>query len=291
MVDRYPALTFHVRAQQTEFVRGLNLKFFPVRDEAGNLLVTGLSLRDLTPDQVRVRLKDELIHAVSHELRDPLTIIWGFAQLLRTRDLPEDKRAQAVETIYLEAEHLSGMVHDLLDWRQLESGRYSLNCGPVDLAETLRKTAQRIGNHWPEHSIQTDLPPDLPQVRADAKGLEHILRNLLTNACKYSPLGGPVIVAANVFEAEARVTVTDQGLGLPPETIPHLFDGYYRVQSDDRRAISGVGLGLAIVRRLIVDQGGRVWAESAGPGAGSTFGFTLPLFTREEGVQICPAPI
>ncbi len=255
----------------------LNLRFFPIRDHQGRPLGSGLMIQDITRDREMDRMKDELINVVSHELRTPISSVIGFAELLLSRDYPEPRRRQMVETIYKEAERLAGLIDHFLDLRRMESGRASLEFEMVSLREVVEDVAAAFVLQHPCHSLALEVPEDLPPVRADRERLSQALQNLLSNAFKYSPQGGEVRVRAWLEGPEVRVTVSDQGLGIPREALPHLFRKFYRVDTSDRRQIGGTGLGLAIVHQIVAAHGGRVWADSPGPGQGSTFGFSLPL--------------
>ncbi|MBI3762221.1 MAG: response regulator [Chloroflexi bacterium] len=277
--------TRHTTHDTRHTARDLSLRLFPVRDGGGKLLGRGLILQDITREREMDRMKDELVNMVSHELRTPLASVLGFAELLLTRDFPEAKRRQLIETIHKEAERLSALINDFLDLRRLEVGRQPLAFGDVCLAEVVQSVAAGFALTQPEHTLLLDVPPDLPPVRADPDRLGQAVRNLLANAFKYSPRGGRVTVTARAYADgdEARLTVGDEGLGLPAEVIPRLFQRFYRVDSSDRRQIGGTGLGLAIVKEIVNAHSGRVWAESRGPGQGSTFGFTLRLAVPRNG--------
>jgi PAS domain S-box-containing protein len=255
----------------------LRLRLFPVRDSAGALFNYGLTVQDITREREMDRMKDELVNVVSHELRTPLASVLGFAELLLSRDFPESRRRTLIETIHKEAERLTGLINDFLDLRRLESGRQEMTFADVAVAEVVHNAVAGFAVNQTTHTFEIDAPASLPLVRADAGRLGTALRNLIGNALKYSPAGGRIRVRAAQRGQEVRLMVTDDGLGLPAEVIPQLFQRFYRVDSSDRRTIGGTGLGLAIVKEIVAAHGGRVWAESAGPGAGSTFGLTVPL--------------
>ncbi|MGH2523678.1 MAG: ATP-binding response regulator, partial [Anaerolineales bacterium] len=243
------------------------------------------SPEDVTRKREMDQMKDELVNVVSHELRTPLASVLGFAELLLTRDFPEAKRRQVIETIYKEAERLSALINEFLDLRRLESGALPFAFTPVNLAELAQSVVAHYALGQRQHDLQLDVPEALPLVHADPVQLGQVLRNLLDNAFKYSPNGGRVTLAARAMGDTVRVTVHDQGLGLPAGAIPRLFERFYRVDSSDRREIGGTGLGLSIVKEIIRAHGGQVWAESPGPGQGSTFGLALRLAVPVATVQ------
>jgi len=169
---------------------------------------------------------------------------------------------------------MNAMIQDLVDMTRLESGQLALTLQAVDLHAYLANLLSRTETLLDYARIRVELPPGLPAVRADYNRLERIVINLLSNALKYSPPGTPVTVRAQQEAGMVRVSVTDEGAGIPPEEQPNLFQRYYRAQST-RAAEEGIGLGLYITKLLVEAHGGRVWVESA-MGKGSTFSFTLP---------------
>ncbi len=284
-VETYPAFTVSrvlppADAESTPRPQDLRLQLFPVRDGSGELFHYGLILQDITREREMDRMKDELVNVVSHELRTPLASVLGFAELLLSREFPEDRRRVLVETIHKEAERLTGLINDFLDLRRLENGRGEMTFSEVSLPEVVQSAVAGFALNQNAHTLDVHLPEALPTVRADANRLGAALRNLIGNALKYSPQGGAVSVRVSATEAAVQIAVSDQGLGLPADVIPQLFQRFYRVDSSDRREIGGTGLGLAIVKEIVAAHGGRVWAESDGPGCGSTFAFTLPLARR-----------
>src|SRR5262249_16564328 len=154
------------------------------------------------------------------------------------------------------------------DLQRLESGRLELRPGPTDSRRLLERAAAAAGED-PRRPISLEVGHGLPPVQADEDRIHQVLANLLSNARKYSPPGGAGVVSAGAADGAVEVAVRDQGLGIPPEVLPRLFESFYRIDSPDRRAIGGTGLGLAICRRIVEAHGGRIWAESEGLGRGS----------------------
>jgi CheY-like chemotaxis protein len=147
---------------------------------------------------------------------------------------------------------------------------------PADVTALIKRAVALFGD--PAHSsIQTRLPDDLPLVRADSDSIFRVVANLLSNARKYSPNGGPIVVSAILVDGMVEVSVEDEGLGIPADAVNHLFHKFYRIDTADRRTIKGTGLGLAISKNIIEAHGGKVAAESAGLGKGSRFSFTIPM--------------
>ncbi len=260
--------------------RDLVLQFFAVRGENDTKLGVGAVIRDVTAERDLERTKDEIISVVSHELRTPLASIVGFADLLLTREYPEASKREFLSIMVEEGLRLTALINDFLDLQRMESGRISLHVQPEEVEPLLARGAASCGEDS-ERPILLDLPRDLSLVRADTDAIQQVLANLLSNARKYSPAGGGIHLSARALDHEVQISVTDHGLGLPPDALPRLFQKFYRVEDADRRTIKGTGLGLAICQKIIVGHGGRIWAESAGVGQGSTFSFTLPLAEQE----------
>lgn len=255
--------------------RDIVFDFFPLNQVIGGDARTGIILRDVTAERNLDRTKDELISVVSHELRTPLTSLVGFAELLLKRDLSDDQRKKFVGVMLDEGKRLTTLLNDFLDLQRIESGRQQLSQKSLRLASILERAASTITA--PDHPISVEVPDSLPAVFVDPDRVQQVLSNLLSNAKKYSPDGGEIRISASVRGAMVEVAIADEGLGIPPEALPNLFQKFYRIDNSDRRAIKGTGLGLAICRRIVEEHGGEIWAESPGLGHGSTIRFTLPM--------------
>jgi signal transduction histidine kinase/DNA-binding response OmpR family regulator len=256
-------------------VRSVLALIFPI-SIAGGELHAGVLLHDVTRERELARTKDELLSVVSHELRTPLASLVGFAELLLNREYEEQQRHEFLTVMYEEGRRLTALINDFLDLQRLESGRQSVHLQPVALAPLLRHAVSAAGED-PLRPIVLRLSGDLPDVDADPDRLQQVVGNLFSNARKYSPAGGQITVTAELADGNVKVSVRDQGLGLPAEAIPKLFQKFFRVDNSDRREITGTGLGLAICRQIIAEHGGSVGAESEGLGKGSRFWFTLSI--------------
>jgi PAS domain S-box-containing protein len=228
------------------------------------------------------RVKSDFVSVVSHEFRTPLTSICGFSELLVTDELTVEQMKEFAGFINGEALRLDRLLGGILDLNRLESGLVTLQRSPVDLATVIEEVVFRASRSAPRHRIVTDLNGDLPPVWADRDKMTQVLTNLVSNAVKYSPDGGVVTVGATVAEGTIHLRISDQGIGIPADSLETIFDRFTRVESDAARKIAGTGLGLAIVRQLVDLHGGRVWAEST-PGEGSTFHLLLPVDRRVAG--------
>jgi signal transduction histidine kinase len=223
-------------------------------------------------------MKDDLLSMTSHDLRTPLTVLRGQAQLMQrtlTRNTATPEQLlNRVELIMNQTDRLSDMLNRLLDLTKVEAGRLDLRLEPTDLVKLIRGTVEAVQGLSATHHITVKARSQLHGCW-DSGRLAQVLQNLLTNAIKYSPEGGRIDVAATSDKRQVTVSVRDQGLGIPAEDLPQLFDRFYRVAGT--RGLEGSGLGLYICQGIISSHGGRIWAASEGPGRGSTFAFTLPL--------------
>ena len=219
-----------------------------------------------------------LIADVSHELRTPLTAIKGSMEGLIDGVLPAT--IETYTQIHAEADRLNRLVDDLQELSRIEAHPYQLDLRHLNVSSLLqtvmlRLSAQADSKHI---SLENNMASDLPEVYADEDRAIQVLTNLTHNALQYTPENGKVKISAEQMEDVIRFTVQDSGIGIPPENLPYIFDRFYRVdKSRSRRAGGGSGIGLTIARALVEAQGGRIWAESAGEGHGSTFAFTLPI--------------
>ncbi len=221
-------------------------------------------------------MRRRLIGDVSHELRTPLTAIKGYMEGLIDGVLPPS--AETFEQVHREADRLGRLVDDLQELSRVEAGAFILDIHPVHLTDLVQTTVKRLLPAYGKKTVQLhwSLPADLPLVLADEDRLIQVLTNLLANALMYTPASGTVTVTAAQVGGEVQVSVKDTGIGIPPESLPHIFDRFYRVdKSRSRGAGGGSGIGLTIAKAIIEVHGGKIWAESEGEGRGSTFTFTL----------------
>ena len=234
-------------------------------------------LRDVTERKRAEEERDDYTRAISHDLRAPLAIIQGHAQLLQ-RELEKaglvSRERQSVEAILTGTRQLNAMTRDLVDSARLEAGQLRLEKRPVDLNSFVCDLFGHAAGLIDVERIRVEVPADLPPVAADPDRLERILMNLLGNALKYSTPETEVLARAHRKDEEIVVSVADRGVGIAPEDLPRIFERFYR--SGGVRKVEGVGLGLYITKMLVEAHGGRIWVESE-LGKGSTFYFTLPV--------------
>jgi signal transduction histidine kinase len=257
--------------------RDLQVELFPVRGTHDSGV--GIMMRDVTAERELARAKDELVAVVSHELRNPLATMIGFAELLLGEERLEEASERYVRVIADEGRRLADLITEFLDLERIDRGAETIHPRELDLRKLLSRLPTMFSDDE-AHVLRQVLPPHLPAVWADSERIWQVLVNLVSNARKYSPQGGPIDVSARAWATHVEVCVADRGLGIPPDELPKLFGEFYRVASADRRGIPGTGLGLSICRKIIAAHHGEIWAESDGPGRGARFRFTLPTAQR-----------
>jgi PAS domain S-box-containing protein len=280
---------------------------FPLRDEVGNILKwfgsctdihdqrTALEERDRALERERLarataetanRLKDEFLAVLSHELRSPLNPILGWTKLLQNRQLDAKLTHEALSTIERNAKLQMRLIEDLLDISRIMRGKLSLQVDSVNLEATISAALEtvRLAAEAKSIEIHKSFPPLVVLVAGDASRLQQIIWNLLSNAVKFTPPGGWVEVQLKQTDNYAQIIVSDNGNGIKPEFLPHVFDYFRQADSSITRAFGGLGLGLAIVYHLVELHGGTIKAESPGEGKGATFTVTLPLLEHPREV-------
>ncbi|MCI3951285.1 MAG: hypothetical protein K0R53_782 [Burkholderiales bacterium] len=230
------------------------------------------------------RIKDEFLAILSHELRTPLTAMLGWIELIRMGRLTTAQQAAAFETIERNAQLQIRLVNDLLDVSQIVAGKMKLDLLPVHVEQVLASAieSQRPAAAAKSIELQVSMRPGTSIVLGSEARLAQVFNNLLSNALKFTRAEGRISVSLAQSGQNARVEVSDNGEGIPPEALPHLFDRFWQADSSDRRRHGGLGLGLTIVRSIVEMHGGTVQATSPGPGRGATFAVTLPLTRSVE---------
>jgi signal transduction histidine kinase len=212
---------------------------------------------------------------VSHEMRNLIATFIGFSELLLSQDWPPEKQREYLETMRDEGMRVAGFLNELLDLQKLEAGALELHTRPTDVASLLRSAANLAG-HDTRHMVKLAIEGDLPLAEAEPDRIQQVLANLLSNARKYSPKGGPITLGSRAVGCHIEVRVEDRGVGIPPELVGRVFDKFFRVDSLLHRQVRGVGLGLAVCKQIIEAHHGRIWAESDGLGRGTRVCFSLP---------------
>jgi signal transduction histidine kinase/CheY-like chemotaxis protein len=232
--------------------------------------------------------KDEFLATLSHELRSPLTAIVGWTKLLRAGRLDEAATAHALEVIDRNAKHQAKLIEDILDMSRIITGKLRLDFQPVDLSRVIGAALESVRLMAEAKEIRiTVLSQSTGLVLGDSSRLQQMVRNLLTNALKFTHRGGRVEVGLDREGSRVRLHVVDNGAGIHLDFLPHIFEPFRQADGSISRKHGGLGLGLALVRHLAVLHQGKVWAESAGEGRGATFTVDLPvLAARDEGLAV-----
>jgi len=220
--------------------------------------------------------KSEFLSIVSHEFRTALTGIQGFSELIRDGGLESDEVRAYGGYIFNDADRVNRLIGDMLDLDRMESGRMAMRTTQVDINDVLMEAISRAAPGAISVEFKSDLDPRLPIVTGDRDRLIQVVSNVVNNAVKYSPEGGTVTLASRAEGRFALVSVSDTGIGIPPDEIGHVFERFRRVRTGAAQSIPGTGLGLTIVKQIIEMHGGKIWVESA-VGHGSSFHFTIPL--------------
>ncbi len=250
-----------------------------VRGEDQQIIGTVAIFNDITEIRNVERMKTAFVSTVSHELRTPLTSIKGFiATLLSDADGYYDRETQRefYTIIDTECDRLTRLIGDLLNVSRIEAGRaLDLNPKPIQIPSLISKVVSVQRSYTNKHTFNVRVDEDFPTIIADEDKVDQILTNLTNNAIKYSPGGGEITITGRVDEDKVTISVADQGVGIPKEHLPKVFDRFHRVDNRDTREVGGTGIGLYLVKHLVEAHGGKIWVESK-VGKGTTFFFTLP---------------
>jgi signal transduction histidine kinase len=234
-----------------------------------------------------ILLRDQFLSAASHELRTPVTSLVSGVELLErrlSRTLPLDERLrQNFATLHRQLTRLQALIATMLDVSRIERGQFSIAHDSLDLVSLVRTVVEEVRPTAQAHPIELIAPAGALFVRGDALRLSQVLLNLLQNAIKYSPDGGSIQVKMTRTASEVALSVTDHGMGIPADAVPHLFDRFYRAPPVRSEHISGMGIGLYVVGEVVALHGGEITVSST-EGVGSTFTVRLPIIAAEESV-------
>jgi PAS domain S-box-containing protein len=289
------------RLAVSETVRWIHVQSSPMFSDLGKLIGHVGTVRDITDrkqaEEERGRLireqvarqeaeranqmKDEFLAILSHELRTPLNAILGWSRLLRVKKFDEETIDKALETIERNAKSQAQLIEDILDVSRILRGKLNLNKHPIRLESVIELAIDSLQPLAEEKSIVLELTcsANVGQVIGDSDRLQQIVWNLLSNAIKFTPEEGKVEVRLESVGDEAQIQIIDSGIGIEPDFLPYVFDRFRQADSSTTRSYGGLGLGLAIVRHLVEQHGGKVYAEN-NPGEGAKFTLTLPLAQR-----------
>jgi signal transduction histidine kinase len=248
--------------------------------QAAGALQQARATADMLAEKTRLEeMQNTFVSIVSHELQTPVAIIKSYAATLAREDAvwsPETIQ-RVSRNIEEECDRLHRLITDLLDLSRIQAGRVAMRVGSVDLPQISSEIIDQLSPRAPRHSLRSSFPPNFPIIRGDADQLRRALFNLVQNAIKYSPDGGEVLVVGETSASRVLVRVIDRGVGIAAGDQERIFERFQRADNRLSRTTAGVGLGLFIARSIVASHGGRIWAESPGPGRGSTFTILLPI--------------
>jgi len=275
----------------------ISLTVSPVKDARGKIIGASKIARDISDRklaqeqtayayeqlQIASRLKDEFLATLSHELRTPLNAILGYARMLRSGTVSEDRIPQALEVVDRNATALTQIVEDVLDVSRIISGKVRLNLRQIDVTSVLTASVDTVRPAAESKGVELQIGVDpVRPVAGDPDRLQQVFWNLLSNAVKFTPRGGQVTVQLFEEKSAAVISVTDSGPGIASDFLPHIFERFRQGETGTTRRHGGLGLGLAIARHLVEMHGGTIEALSEGPGKGAIFRVRLPLIAVSE---------
>ncbi len=274
-----------LRVPDGRSVRAL-LNATPIRSEDGEVESFVVILQDMTPLEEQERLRAEFLAMVSHELRTPLASVKGSIATLLEPPAPlnPDEMRQFFNIIDTQTDRMHVLISDLLDVARIETGTLSVFPAATEVESMVSEARDAFRSGGSRHTIEIDLAPDLPWVMADQARMVQVISNLLSISAKNSPESTPIRVSAAVGDVHVVLSVSDESRGIPAESLPHLFTKFSRTDSGDQG--SGTNVGLAVCKGIVEAHGGRIWAESDGPGLGARFTFTIP--TLEGASHVSP---
>ncbi|MGZ3593128.1 MAG: ATP-binding protein [Syntrophales bacterium] len=250
--------------------------FAPIIDELGEIAGTVAVFRDITESKEIDRMKTDFLNMVSHELRTPLTPIQAYSELIMMRNLDAEKIKSYAGIINTETLRLGALIGDLLDLSRIDAGKgLSLSPEEVDFKELLKTVYNTFKSASAKHKISLTTPEKAEKITVDRNKMIQVISNLLSNAVKYSPDGGEIHITLEDRSNRIYISVSDQGLGMPREVLPIIFEKFYRVDSPAVKKIGGTGIGLSIVKYIVELHNGGITVESE-EGKGSKFTFFIP---------------
>jgi PAS domain S-box-containing protein len=242
----------------------------------GHLVNILATVRDITHFREAEEIKSTFISIISHELKTPVALIKGYVGTLRREDAAWDRDIiqDSLAVIEEEADRLTDLIENLLDASRLQSGALKINLSDVDLAAITHHIIERFKTQTNIHSLIADFPEKFPVILGDENRLTQVITNLLSNAIKYSVRGGEIRLTGQIRPKHIICCVSDQGPGIAPEDMPHVFDRFYRSNAASRTT-KGAGLGLYLAKAVVEAHGGRIWVDPT-RGEGARICFSLP---------------
>lgn len=254
----------------------VGITYAPLLSQEGELINIVATIRDISHFREADEIKRTFVSVISHELKTPVALIKGYVGTLRREDAVWDRGIvqDSLAVIEDEADRLTELIENLLDATRLQSGTISLNRSDLAIRQTAERVVERFTVQSPNHKFFVEFPDDFPVIMGDEDRLEQVLYNLLSNAVKYSPDGGEIKIVGQVRSEQIIICVSDQGPGIAPGDIPHIFDRFYRAPEASKKT-KGAGLGLFLSRAVLEAHGGRIWVDPM-PNQGARICFSLP---------------
>jgi signal transduction histidine kinase len=254
----------------------VGITYAPLVNPEGNLVNVIATVRDITRFREAEELKSTFISVISHELKTPVALIKGYVSTLRREDATWERKVvkDSLEVIEEEADRLTELIENLLDASRLQAGVLPISQSDVALQTVAERIAERFRTQTQSHQIVVEFPQNFPFVLADEERISQVISNLISNAIKYSVDGGEIRISGQVRPDHVIICVSDQGPGIAPDDIPHVFDRFYR-SSNAARKTKGAGLGLYLARAVVEAHRGRIWVDPK-PGDGARVCFALP---------------
>ncbi len=255
----------------------VGITYAPLFDRASGLVNIIANVRDITRFREADEVKSTFISVISHELKTPVALIKGYADTLRRDDVCWDPETtqESLTVIVEEADRLNKLIDNLLDASRLQAGALPLEMDQVALDALAARTARHLQIQTETHRIVADFPSDFPVVDGDPGRLAQVLDNLVSNSIKYSPGGGDIEISGRSLPDEVIIDVVDQGVGIPLDEQPRVFERFFRGVRERHQRTPGAGLGLYLSKAIVEAHGGRIWVES-NPGEGTVFSFSIP---------------
>ena len=260
--------------------RVLSGKTACLKDREGEVMGVVTALSDITRLREVDRMKTEFLSTAAHQIRTPLTSIQGFSEILLTREIGKEETRKFLTYINKQAVELAAIINELLDISRIESEKgFKVEKHPCSIQSIIEENVRIFEETSKIHRFHIDLESDIPDISMDRDKISQAIKNLLSNATKYSPEGGEIWISARRRDQKTiEISISDQGIGMTDQQLYHVFEKFYRAGASDK-AVEGTGLGLSIVKGIVEAHGGKIWMESR-YGVGTTAHFTLPVNTN-----------
>jgi len=276
LFENQPEQTSFIYEQEKPIQRVVQIYCEPLTRN-GEKFGTVVVHRDITKEYEVDKMKSEFVSTVSHELRTPLASVLGFTELMLNKEIKPERQKKYLTTIYYEAKRLTDLINDFLDVQRMEAGKQTYSKKYDDLLPLLKNLLETFELNHTKHNFSLNVRTDHTIVLGDKDKIFQVFQNLISNAVKYSPNGGKIVITVLEEETNLKIEIKDEGLGIPEDALEKLFTKFFRVDNSDRRKIGGTGLGLAIVKKIMEDHnGGDVTVESV-LNEGCTFTVCFPL--------------